>query len=280
MAFAKVTYTGNGVTTNFTVTFPYLVQDHVKVYVDGVLKTLTTDYTWSNSTTIQFNVAPANATAITIQRSSNQAARLVDYQDGSTLTEALMDADALQNFYVAQESFDKADDAFAAAAGVTVPVLPITNGGTGSDTAVGARNSLGITPSNIGAVATSDIGVSVQGYDVETAKLNVGQAWSAPQRATVSTVSTLTLDLTSAQDFLIQGTFGSGTLTFTGKAAGRHGTIFLSNAPAYSISKPADTYTSSNFLSTISASGVYVISYWCLDDTSVVLTVSSALSTS
>ena len=47
MAFAIDTYTGNGSTTNFSVTFPYIEQSHIVVTVDGVTKTLTTHYTFS-----------------------------------------------------------------------------------------------------------------------------------------------------------------------------------------------------------------------------------------
>ena len=36
MAFAIDTYTGNGSTTNYSITFPYIEQAHVIVTVDGV----------------------------------------------------------------------------------------------------------------------------------------------------------------------------------------------------------------------------------------------------
>jgi len=106
MAFAIDTYTGNGNTTSFSITFPYIEQAHVIVTVDGVTKTLTTHYTFSNSSTISFGTAPASSTVIKITRSSNRTARLVDYQDGSTLTEATLDQDANQAFFMAQEAID------------------------------------------------------------------------------------------------------------------------------------------------------------------------------
>ena len=106
MAFAIDTYTGNGSTTNFSVTFPYIEQAHVVVTVDGVTKNLTTDYTFTNASTITFNSAPASSTVIKFTRSSNRATRLVDYQDGSTLTEATLDQDGNQSFFMAQEGID------------------------------------------------------------------------------------------------------------------------------------------------------------------------------
>jgi len=106
MAFAIDTYTGNGSTTSFSVTFPYIKTADVIVTVDGVTKTLTTDYTFSNSSTIAFGSAPANNAIVRITRSSNRNARLVDYQDGSTLTEASLDQDGNQAFFMAQEAID------------------------------------------------------------------------------------------------------------------------------------------------------------------------------
>lgn len=43
----RVEYTANGVTTAFPVTFVFLSSSDIKVYIDGTLKTITTDYTVS-----------------------------------------------------------------------------------------------------------------------------------------------------------------------------------------------------------------------------------------
>jgi hypothetical protein len=106
MAFAIDTYTGDGSTTTFSVTFPYIEKAHVIVTVDGVTKTLTTDYTFPTSSTITFTTAPSTSSTIKFTRSSNRTARLVDYQDGSTLTESTLDQDGNQSFYMAQEAID------------------------------------------------------------------------------------------------------------------------------------------------------------------------------
>ena len=113
MAFAVDTYTGNGSTTTFSVTFPYIEQAHVIVTVDGVTKTLTTDYTFPTSSTITFTSAPAASTIIKFTRSSNRTARLVDYQDGSTLTESTLDQDGNQSFFMAQEAIDTTENALS-----------------------------------------------------------------------------------------------------------------------------------------------------------------------
>ena len=100
MAFAVDTYTGNNSTTSFSVTFPYIEQAHVIVTLDGVTKTITTDYTFTNASTITFTTAPATSVVIKFTRSSNRTTRLVDYQDGSTLTEATLDQDGCYRKFV------------------------------------------------------------------------------------------------------------------------------------------------------------------------------------
>ena len=104
--YSMVYYTGNGSLVNFTIPFPYLAQSHVKVYVQGLLKTLTTHYTFSTSSVITFNTAPLAGEIVTIKRSSGRDTRLVDFQTGSILDEATLDQDSNQLFYLMQESFD------------------------------------------------------------------------------------------------------------------------------------------------------------------------------
>jgi hypothetical protein len=111
MSFAIVNYTGNGSTTTYSITFPYITSSHVIVKIDNVVKTAGTDYTFPTSSTIQFTTAPANGTSISISRSSSRSTRLVDYQDGATITEAILDQDSNQLFYISQEAFDTADNA-------------------------------------------------------------------------------------------------------------------------------------------------------------------------
>jgi len=131
MALSYNTYTGDGATTNFTFTPAYINQSDVKVYEDGVLQTVTTDYTWFNSTTIQFNAAPANLAAIRFNRVTQNTSRVVDFQDASTLTESDLDLSANQLFFIAQEAIDDAaDNALHLHSGGTyfdAETLPISN---------------------------------------------------------------------------------------------------------------------------------------------------------
>jgi len=100
--FAFNTYTGNGSTTAYSITWEYLDSTHVKCFLDG---SSTTAFTVSSST-VTFNSAPANGVVIKIERQTPLTSRLVDFQDGSVLTESDLDKSANQNFFAVQEMSD------------------------------------------------------------------------------------------------------------------------------------------------------------------------------
>ena len=108
MANSFVRYTGNGSTDAYAVPFSYRAQADVSVTIDGVA---TTAYTWNGAgTVITFTSPPADTTSIEIRRTTSQAARLVDYADGSVLKENDLDTDSFQGFYMGQEAIDDAND--------------------------------------------------------------------------------------------------------------------------------------------------------------------------
>ena len=116
MSYARDQYTATAGQTNFTVTFPYIATSHVVVSVNSVEQVEDTDYTWLNSSTIQFVSGLADGDAVDIVRSSSRSARIVNHEDASTVTEATLDQDANQLFYIAQEAFDAADQSIQLAA--------------------------------------------------------------------------------------------------------------------------------------------------------------------
>lgn len=112
--FARQTHTYAGVNL-FTLTFPYLDEDHVEATVAGVAAT---SITFITPTTIRIDAPlPASGNAIIIRRRTSQSTRLVDYEGDSVLTETNLDNDSLQAFYMAQEAMDRAEQAFALAGG-------------------------------------------------------------------------------------------------------------------------------------------------------------------
>lgn len=106
MAYSYVQYTGNGSIKTFSVPFTYISQSHIAVKVNGVLKAAGTDYTWDTPSSITFVTAPGNGLTVDIRRASSPSQRIIDFQDGSTLTQDILDADSNQNFFMAQEAID------------------------------------------------------------------------------------------------------------------------------------------------------------------------------
>ena len=108
MANSFVRYTGNGSTSSYAVPFSYRAQGDVAITIDGVA---TTAFTWDGAgTNITFTSPPANSSSIEIRRTTSQAARLVDYADGSVLKENDLDTDSQQGFFMGQEAIDDAAD--------------------------------------------------------------------------------------------------------------------------------------------------------------------------
>jgi len=102
-------HTGNGSAGPFNISFSYLSEAEVDVTVGGVLKTITTHYTFTSATQITFTSGnePGSGVAIKFQRDTNISAKKVDFQDGSVLTEADLDTNADQVLFAQQEIIDK-----------------------------------------------------------------------------------------------------------------------------------------------------------------------------
>ena len=102
-------HTGNGTAGPFSISFSYLSEAEVDVTVGGVLKTITTHYTFTSATQITFTSGnePGNGVAIKFQRDTDISAKKVDFQDGSVLTETDLDINADQVLFAQQEIIDK-----------------------------------------------------------------------------------------------------------------------------------------------------------------------------
>ena len=102
MATTEHFYTGNGSTTTYSFTFPYLKNADVKVDLDNVRKTETTHYTISN-TNIVFGTAPANNVEIHIYRETDVDTAQAVFAAGSSIRAADLNNNQTQNIYSAQE---------------------------------------------------------------------------------------------------------------------------------------------------------------------------------
>jgi len=114
MANTYVDYTVGAGQTDFAFSFPYLDDTHVVVQLDdstgsspgGKFYTVSTgDYTiiTSPSALIRFTTAPETGARIRIKRDSASDTALVDFENGSVLTEVELDRAYLHNLYLNEE---------------------------------------------------------------------------------------------------------------------------------------------------------------------------------
>ena len=101
MATTQNTYTGDGSTTAYSFTFPYLETTDIKVSLNAVD---TTAYTLSNATTISFTTAPASGVPIRIYRNTNSDNLKATFFPGSAIKAEDLNTNFTQNLYVTQET--------------------------------------------------------------------------------------------------------------------------------------------------------------------------------
>ena len=107
-AVTENNYTGNGSSTNYNFTFPYLKTSDVKASLDGVA---TTNFTFVNATTIQFNngatppvaTAPANGALIKIFRETGVDNLAATFYAGSAIKSEDLNDNFTQNLFITQE---------------------------------------------------------------------------------------------------------------------------------------------------------------------------------
>jgi hypothetical protein len=114
-------YTATAGQTDFAFTFDYLEDEHVAVFIDGVRQTIGVDEDYTVQTSpskrIVLNAAAAGGEIVRVRRISDPATDLVDFQNGSVLTESELDRSYLHNRYLAEESAEQNDISLRVQAG-------------------------------------------------------------------------------------------------------------------------------------------------------------------
>jgi hypothetical protein len=123
MAITFVDYTATASQTDFLFNFEYLEDEHVAVFVDGVKKTIGADQDYTVGTSpskrIVLNAAATGGEIVRVRRISAPETDLVDFQNGSVLTESELDRAYLHNRYLAEESAEQNDVSMRLNAGAT-----------------------------------------------------------------------------------------------------------------------------------------------------------------
>lgn len=109
MANTYVDYTASASQTDFAFSFPYLEDTHVVVEIDGVDKTITTDFTIPSVGLVRLNSGATAGQAVRVKRISDFATDLVNFVNGSVLNEADLDRAYQHNRYLNEEAAEGND---------------------------------------------------------------------------------------------------------------------------------------------------------------------------
>lgn len=197
MANTYVDYTAVASQTDYNFSFEYLRDDHVKVKVDDVI---VTNYTIVTSPVqlIRFNTAPTGGAAIKIYRDSRgDFSPLVDFVDGSVLTESELDESYKHNLFVAQEASEGQGGEQLTKKGLTDydaegnKIINLGTPTTGTDAA--NKGYVDQTIDNAIALGGSPAIVSLGGYDVTALGTSVTKSlanWTNDLNSPTATGST------------------------------------------------------------------------------------------
>lgn len=156
MATTFQTYNGDGSTTTFTFTVPYIDSSDVKARVDNVATTAFS----INGSTVTFSTAPPSGTDnVKIFRDTNNSSIEANFQSGSALRAVDFNDNFTQLLYVTQESTDVSDtateDAQAALTSATNAVSTANTANTNASAAVTTANAASSTATAAQTTANS-----------------------------------------------------------------------------------------------------------------------------
>lgn len=177
MAYSYQEHVGNGTTGPYSYGSVALldaavesIADQLDVYKNGVLLTVTTNYTINTTAkTITLVSTPAYSTdVIRIARNTKKDARYVDYVDSTNVTSELLDLDSNQLFFTMQEAYDIQNDSMVRDVdglwnGKSYRIKNISNGVNGTDA---------VTMNQLNAAIEGGLPATLAGYGTQAYKGN------------------------------------------------------------------------------------------------------------
>jgi hypothetical protein len=172
--YAPASYTGNGSTTDFVFTFPYLDAAHVKVSLNGVA---TSAFTLISAGTVRMNSAPANGVEVKVYRQT-PGDPITTWSDGTIILGRNLNAASAQARYISEEARNavevNAEDAITAAEAQATAAAASAAAAATSATAANTAKT---------AAQTAKSGADTAKADAETAKTAAQSAKSGAETA-------------------------------------------------------------------------------------------------
>jgi hypothetical protein len=176
MAVVQNTYTGNGSTVLYSLSFPYLEQTDVKVSVNG---TIVTNYIFATASSIQFLTAPSAGAAIVIYRETYSDETSATIFPGSAIKAADLNNNFTQILYVAQEVVARAVSTLGSTMSgiLNMGGFRITN--LGSPVNSTDASTKAYVDSNVGAVSASATAAAASASAAATSASNASSSASS-----------------------------------------------------------------------------------------------------
>lgn len=210
MAITSQTYNGDGSTTVFTFTVPYIDAADVKARVDNVA---TTAFSVSG-TNVTFATAPPSGTNnIKIFRDTNNASIEANFQSGSALRAVDFNDNFTQLLYVTQESTDLSDTATTDAAN-----------------AVATANSTIATANTADTNATAAVNTANTASSNASTALNTANSAATDASTALSTANTASTDASAAVTTANAASTAATTATTTANSAATDAASAISTA--------------------------------------------------
>jgi hypothetical protein len=195
MAITSNSYTGNGSTTNYSLTFEYLKQADVKATLDG---TATTAFTFANATTLSFTTAPANGVAIKIFRDTDINTLKATFFPGSAIKAEDLNDNFTQNNFATQETDNDVIDANnTAASAVTTANTAVT---TANSAVTSANSAVASANAAVATANTADTNASAAVATANTASTNATNAVNTANTASTNASNAVTTANSAATD--------------------------------------------------------------------------------
>ncbi len=158
---------------------------------------------------------------------------------------------------------------------VTTASVVSANGFAGTVANATTTPAITLTTSITGVLKGNGTAISAATAGTDYAVPTTASTWSTSQRGTVTTDNDGSFDMNVTNNFTCTPT-GTFTLTFTNITAGQSGYVLLVNTGGHAVSAASTTKVNSTFLTTVSAAGTYLLSYFS-NGTNVYVTTGGAM---
>lgn len=229
MYTVRDSYVGDGSTTQFGVTFPYMAQVHVYAEVDGV----PVPRTFIGPSTVQITPAPAAGSVVLLYRQTDIDNLNYEFQLGAAFLPPYIDSNNKQLLYSMQESDTTARDATAAS----------VDAGARADLATATANS---------ALATSGTALSQSSTALSTANAASAEAAQAAADAAAAEASASAAQTaaSAAQTAAQAAQTAASSARTTAQTADTKATQAAADASAALVTAGAANSTANNALAT------------------------------